>query len=338
VTHSLTPAPRLAVCIPAYNAPAFLAEALTSLCDQGLRREDYVVVVSDDASPSPLAEVVDGFRDRLPIVFRRQAANVGHLANWDAAWQMVDAPFISFLAHDDVVAPGHFARALAAIEHDAGAVLVSSLVLSQSHPGALNTHQQGVLLRGAGRASFTNPYRWDRTEWLALALVATPNSIVGSVFRTGAFRRCREWRSYPIWHDRLMLAEMGLHGTVLTLPWIAGHYRTGDWQLSGRIWQPDMSEFEKATAAVFGWCAANGIDVIRFWIDQICTAAESERLLYLQMIRSALDPPVFDELKRECEARLNTRLPLGRLERLGIPAPVVALLRRVDQQLMSRRP
>ena len=328
--------PRLAIGIPAYNQPDFLREALTSLCDQGLPREDYAVAVADDASPTPLAEVVDGFRDRLQIVYHRLAANVGHLANWDAAWQLVDAPFISFLAHDDVVAPGHFARALAVIEPDADAVLVASLALKQSHPGALNTHLQGMLLGGAGRASFTRPYRWDRTEWMALGLVATPNSIVGSVFRTEAFRRCRTWTSYPIWHDRLMLAEMGLHGTVLTLPWIAGHYRTGEWQLSGRIWHEGLGEFAKATAAVFAWCSANNIDVIRFWIDQICTAPEGDRLLYLQMIRSALEPAVFEDIKRQCEARLNMRLPLGRLERLGIPAPVVALLRGVDRRLSRR--
>jgi len=330
-------APKLAVCIPAYNQPDFLREALTSLCDQGLDRDAYVVAIADDASPTPLAPVIDEFRGRLQIVYHRHQQNGGHLANWDAAWQLVEAPLISFLAHDDVVAPGHFGRALTAIEHDREAVLVSSLVLCQSHPGALNTHQQGVLLRGAAGASFLRPYQWDRDEWLALSLVATPNSIVGSVFRRDAFRQCREWLAYPIWHDRLMLAEMGLHGRVLTLPWIAGAYRTGDWQLSGRIWQPDMSEFKKATAAVMAWCAANGIDVIRFWVDHICAAADSERLLYLQMVQGALEPAAFESIKKTCETRLQTRLALGRLERLGIPAPLVALLRSVDRRLLHRR-
>lgn len=330
-------APRLAVCIPAYDQPELLREALTSLCDQGLSPDDCVVAIADDASPTPLAPVVDEFRSRLNITYHRHERNAGHLANWDSAWQLVEAPFISFLAHDDVVAPGHLARALAAIEHDQDASLVASLVLCQSHPGALNTRLQGVLLRGATGASFTRPYRWDRTEWLALSLVATPNSIVGSVFRTAAFRRCREWLAYPIWHDRLMLAEMGLHGRVLTLPWIAGAYRTGDWQLSGRIWQPDMTEFKQATAAVRAWCTANAIDVTGFWIDQICTAAGSERLLYLQMLQGALEPLAFEDIRRQCEARLNTRLVLGRLERLGLPAPLVGLLRGVDRRLLNRR-
>lgn len=326
-------APRLAICIPAYNQPEFLREALTSLCEQDLARDQFVVAISDDASPTPLDEVVDAFRSRLPIIFHRHERNLGHLANWDAAWQLADAPFISFLAHDDVVAPGHFARALAAIEQDDDVVLVSSLVLCQSHPGALNSHHQGVLLSATGATSFTRPYRWQRAEWMALGLVGTPNSIVGSVFRTSAFRKCRDWIAYPIWHDRLMLAEMGLHGGVLTLPWIAGYYRTGDWQLSVQLWQPDMIEFKKATATVLSWCTTHEIDVVRFWIEHICTAPQSERLLYLQMVRRALEPAEFDAVKRECEARLETRLPLGRLERLGLPAPLAELLRRVDRRL-----
>lgn len=328
--------PKLAICIPAYNQPEFLRETLASLCDQGLSAGEYVVAISDDASPTPLAPVVAAFRSRLPIVYHRHEQNAGHLKNWDAAWQLTDAPFISFLPHDDVIAPGHFRRALSAIENDPGTALVSSLVLCQSHPGSLNTHAYGQLLRGSATTSFTEPYRWDRTEWLALTLVKTPNSIVGSVFRTDMFRRCRDWVGYPIWHDRLMLGEMGLHGSVVTLPWIAGHYRTGEWQLSHQLWQADMSEFKRATETVLAWCRANDIDVMRFWIDHVCAASDRNRHLYLQMLRGSLDVPQFQAIRRECERRLGKRLPLSRLERLGVPEPIAEVLRTVDRRVMRR--
>lgn len=329
--------PKLAICIPAYNQPEFLREALASLCEQGMAQRDYVVAVSDDASPTPLAAVVDAFRSRLPILYHRHEKNVGHLANWDAAWRLTAAPFISFLAHDDVVAPGHFARAMAAIENDPATVLVSSLILCQSHPGAMNTHPHGRLLRGSAKTSFTEPYQWDRAEWMALALVTTPNSVIGSVFRRDAFELCRDWIAYPIWHDRLMLGEMGLHGGVVTLPWIAGHYRTGDFQLSGQLWQPDMSEFKRASETVLRWCAANNIDVIGFWIDHVCGASDRDQLLYLQMLRGSLSQALFEDIRRQCEERLQKRLRLSRLERLGVPAPLAELLRTVDRRLMRRR-
>jgi glycosyltransferase involved in cell wall biosynthesis len=330
--------PRLAICIPAYNQPEFLRDALTSLCDQDLDPDQFVVAISDDASPTPLDDVIDAFRSRLPIRFHRHERNLGHLANWDAAWQMVDTPFISFLAHDDVVAPGHLARALAAIEGDVDTVLVASLIVCQSHPGALNTHPHGLLLRGSSATSFTKPYRWDRAEWMALGLVTTPNSVIGSVFRTDAFRKCRLWHSYPIWHDRLMLAEMGVHGAVVTLPWIAGQYRTGEWQLSGQLWQPDMNEFKRASQAVLAACDANGIAVLAFWIDHICAATDSQRIVFLQMLRGALEPRQFADIKTQCEARLGKRLTLSRLERLGVPEPIAQLVRTIDRRLMRRDP
>lgn len=327
----------LAVCIPAYNQPQFLAEALNSLCDQGLDRDAYVVAVSDDGSPTPLQPVVDSFRSRLNIVYRRHEPNVGHLANFDASWQLVDAPFISFLSHDDLVAPGQLGRALAVISADPQVSLVSSLILCQSHPGALDTQPHGMLLRGRDKASFTAPYVWDPAEWLALASVTTPNSIVGSVFRTESFRQCHDWKAFPVWHDRLMLGEMGIHGTVVTLPWIGGHYRTGTWQLSSQLWQADMGEFRKATTVVLAWCARLGISLIDFWVDHISASPAQDRVRYLQMLRASFDRSLFLEIKRRCEERLGVRLPLSRLDRLGVPAPIASLLRTVDR-LITRRP
>ena len=328
---------RLAVCIPAYNQPQFLGEALNSLCDQGLDRDAYVVAVSDDGSPTPLQPVVDSFRSRLNIVYRRHEQNAGHLANFDASWQMVEAPFISFLSHDDLVAPGQLGRALAVISAGPQVALVSSLILCQSHPGALDTQPHGMLLRGRDKASFTAPYVWDQAEWMALASVITPNSIVGSVFRAESFRQCHAWKAFPIWHDRLMLGEMGIHGTVVTLPWIGGHYRTGTWQLSGQLWQADMGEFRKATAVVLDWCARHGIPLIDFWVDHISASPDQERVRYLQMLRASFDRSLFLEIKRRCEERLGVRLHLGRLDRLGVPAPIASLLRSVDR-LITRRP
>jgi glycosyltransferase involved in cell wall biosynthesis len=327
---------RLTVCIPAYNQPQYLSEALTSLCDQGLDRDDYVVVITDDASPAPLAEVVDAFRSRLTIVYRRFEQNIGHLANFDTSWKVAETPFISFLSHDDVVAPGQLGRALAVLDGDPSAVLVSSLILCQRHPGAVATHFHGMLLRGA-QAPFTSPYRWARDEWMALASVATPNSIVGSIFRRDAFSRCHDWKAFPIWHDRLMLGEMGLHGSVYTLPWVGGHYRTGSFQLSGQLWQTDMSEFRSATGVVLGWCRQHDIPVADFWVDHICASPAQEQVIFLQMVRASFERTQFLDIKHRCEVRLQAPIHLSRLDRLGVPAPIASLLRTVDR-LVTRRP
>lgn len=326
---------RLAVCIPAYNQPALLRETLTSLCDQGLNRDEYVVAISDDASPISLADVAAEFRDRLQIVYDRGAENAGHLKNWDRASQLVDAPYISFLSHDDVVAPGHLRRALDAISARPGAVLAASLVLVQRHPGALDTYLHGTFLNAA-KASFIEPYLWDRTEWMALALTGTPLSIVGAIFQADAFRRCTRWREFPLWHDRLMLGEMGLHGAVISLPWIAGHYRVGNFQLSGKLWDNDRVEFKAATEAVLQLSEQAKIPVVDFWIDYICNTDPDHRTRYLRMLHMALSPARFSALRRACETRLQARLPLTRLERLRVPDVLASFVRELDRALAGK--
>lgn len=326
---------RLTVCIPAYNQPGMLRETLTSLCDQGLDRDDYVVAISDDASPTSLAEVAAEFRDRLQVVYDRSPENIGHLKNWDRASRLVDTPLLSFLSHDDVVAPGHLRRALDAMTARPGVVLAASLVLIQRHPGAIDSYQHGTFL-DAARASFTAPYLWNRTEWMALALTGTPLSIIGAIFQADAFRQCTRWREFPLWHDRLMLGEMGLHGEVISLPWIAGHYRVGAFQLSGKLWDNDRVEFKAATQAVLELATQAQLPVLDFWIDYLCEAAPDLRTPYLRMLHTALLPAQFAGLRRACEARLQARLPLTRLERLRVPDAVASFVRQVDRALAGK--
>lgn len=327
----------ITVCIPAYNQPEYLRQALASLCDQGLNRDEYVVSISDDASPTPLEPVAAAFADRLHVEYHRNDANVGHLANFAQLFESARTPYVSFLTHDDVIAPGQLGRALVAMEGTAGAVLVASLVLCQRYPGAPDTRLHGIFLRGS-HASFSEPYVWDRTEWMALALTTTPLSIVGSVFRAATFALSARWQRFPLWHDRLMMTEMGLHGAVISLPWVGGYYRVSAGQLSGRLWDTDRREFIEVSQLVMDLCHEARIPVVDFWIGQIVAATPDERITYLQMLNMALPRHVFAEIKHRSEQKLGTRLHLGgRLDRLGIPGPVANVMKRIDRFLTGRR-
>ncbi len=329
--------PRLAVCIPAYNQPTLLRETLTSLCDQGLARHDYLVVVSDDASPADLESVVAEFRDRLNITYDRSPENIGHIKNFDRVWQLTDTPYVSFLPHDDVIAPGHFGRVLALLEQHPDTVLVPSLALCQRHPGALGTYLHGMFPRGA-KASYAAPYRFDRAEYMAMTLVSTPMDIVGSVFQRAAFRDCQEWHAFPMWHDRLMLGEMGIRGAVMSLPWVAGYYRVGEFQLSHALSSGGADEFRQVSEVVLRICRTHQIPVADFWVEQLCDADASGRIEYLQMLNRALAEPVFADIKGRAEQRLGVRLHLGgRLDRLGVPTPVANLLRAIDRRVIRRQ-
>jgi glycosyltransferase involved in cell wall biosynthesis len=327
---------KLTVCIPAYNQPQYLAEALESLCDQGLPRDAYRVVVSDDASPTSLAEVCASFAGRIDVIHDRSETNIGHLANFERAFTLAGTPYVSFLSHDDIVVPGQLGRALQLLERSPQTVLVAALALFQPYPGALLTRTHGWFPSGFARARFNRPYKWERVEWLALGLMTTPLCLIGSIFRAEVFRRCTAWRSFPTWHDRLMLAEMGLHGDVESLPWIGGHYRTSAGQLSGQLMAGDPREYRSSSEAVLAMSAQAGIPVVDFWIDLLCTGPADERPVYLRMLRDALPPAQFAELRGSCERRLGIRFPLTRLERFRVPSPIAKLIRDVDRAFATK--
>jgi len=328
---------KLTVCIPAYNRPDFLRDALESLCDQGMPRDTYCVLVSDDASPAPLHEVCASFEDRLQIIYDRSASNIGHLANFARAESLARTPYVSFLSHDDVVAPGQLGRAVGVLDGSADTVLVASLALVQSHPGSVDTRLHGLFLRGAQHPQYAGTYRWDRVEWFALSLISTPLSLIGSVFRREVFERCKQWLKFPIWHDRLMLAEMGLHGSVQSLPWIGGYYRVSADQLSGQLMRQDNAEFVASSELVLTMSAQASAPVIEFWIDHLCAAPPADRAYYLRQLRSALPEGQFAAIRQTCEHRLGTRLPLTRLERFRVPSPVAKLIRDLDRVFAGPR-
>jgi len=329
-------AAKITVCIPAYNRPHFLGQALDSLCDQGLTRDEYVIAISDDASPNDVSDVITEYKDKLQILYHRNHKNLGHIANFEVAVGLCQTPYVSFLPDDDLIAPGQLGRSLSALEKHKRAVLVSSLVIVQEHPGALTASIHGMFLKASGETSYSQPYVWDQTEWLALSLLNTPLSWVGSVFNLECFNQCHLWKSYPLWHDRLMLAEMSLHGEVISLPWIGGYYRINKQQLSAQLASNHTDEFDKVTRLILDICEVEGIPVIEFWKEQICAAVPEMRIHYLRRLKAVLPINTFMDIRRSCEERLNVNLSLGgRLSHWGIPEPIAELLRAIERRLSS---
>jgi hypothetical protein len=133
-----------------------------------------------------------------------------------------------------------------------------------------------------------------------------------------------------------MLAEMGLHGAVESLPWIGGYYRVSDGQLSGRLWRENSAEFRTASDLILTLSAKAGIPVVDFWIDHLCIAPDDERSVYLRLLQTAVPEEQFTVIRRACERRLKTRLPLTRLERLRVPRLLADLVRDLDRAVAGR--
>ncbi|VCU71115.1 UDP-Glc:alpha-D-GlcNAc-diphosphoundecaprenol beta-1,3-glucosyltransferase WfgD [Pigmentiphaga humi] len=113
------------VIVPAYNAEAYLAEALSSALEQ-LADGDEIIVV-DDASTDGTAEAVRQLPDKR-IRYQRLPRNTGAAGARNAGLAMAQGELIQFLDSDDLWPPGRQATILAALQAMPQASIVAGQV------------------------------------------------------------------------------------------------------------------------------------------------------------------------------------------------------------------
>lgn len=128
----MTGTPRASVMMPAYAAEATLRESVESVLAQTV--EQVEVIVADDASPLPVAEVLADVRDpRLRIV--RRSRNGGSAQARNSALRRARAPVVCQLDADDLWEPDYLAAVLPEFDDPAvGLVYANATILG--HPTA----------------------------------------------------------------------------------------------------------------------------------------------------------------------------------------------------------
>jgi GT2 family glycosyltransferase len=143
--------PRWSVMIPTYNCAGYLEQTLRSVLDQDLGPQAMEIVVVDDHSQrdDPEAVVRDVGRGR--VGFHRQPVNVGHTRNFNDCLQRARGEWVHLLHGDDLVEPGFYAAADAALAQrpDLAAFLCRYRYLLESdgstQVGRLHRDHPGVL-------------------------------------------------------------------------------------------------------------------------------------------------------------------------------------------------
>ena len=94
----------LAIVIPAYKKQ-FLGDALLSVSKQS--DNDFTVYIGDDASPENLFETVNGFTNKLNIVYKKFENNLGSInltLQWERCINLVkDKEWIWLFSDDDLM-------------------------------------------------------------------------------------------------------------------------------------------------------------------------------------------------------------------------------------------
>lgn len=110
-------APRVAVCVPAFAAERFLAEALDSVLTQ--TEGAWEMVIIDDASPDATFEIAQRYAAADPRIRAfRNPENLGAAATWSAAVAATTAPYVKVLCSDDAIRADCLARQLAVFDAD----------------------------------------------------------------------------------------------------------------------------------------------------------------------------------------------------------------------------
>jgi glycosyltransferase involved in cell wall biosynthesis len=109
--------PAVSICIPAFQAEAYIGATIRSVRQQTF--SDWELVVADDCSTDATlteASAASGGDPRIRLT--RNESNLGAAANWNHAVAATSAPFVKLLCSDDILAPTCIERQVTALRSD----------------------------------------------------------------------------------------------------------------------------------------------------------------------------------------------------------------------------
>jgi glycosyltransferase involved in cell wall biosynthesis len=113
----VTSLPLVSICIPTYNAEAFIVEAIAAALAQTYAPVE--IIISDDGSSDRTVEIAKQLLDGKGAVWRLAThERVGIAANWNLCIDLAQGKYIKFLFQDDTISPDCIAQMVALAEQD----------------------------------------------------------------------------------------------------------------------------------------------------------------------------------------------------------------------------
>jgi glycosyltransferase involved in cell wall biosynthesis len=199
--------PLLVVGLPVYNGEDFLAAAIESLLAQTF--EDFEIIISDNASNDRTEEICRNYASRSPRVrYYRAQENGGIVWNYNQVFKLSSSKYFMWFSHDDVLAPTYLMRCIDILEKN------QSVVLCFSHWGEIDVVGRLVGVHKS-RVVMDSSYRVERyREAIRLDHLCEPWC---GVTRSEIIRKTPLYGSFAD-YDRVLIAELGLHGRFAEIP------------------------------------------------------------------------------------------------------------------------
>lgn len=288
-----------AIIIPAYNAAAFLAEAIESALAQTHSAAQVIVV--DDGSADNTATVASGFGNAVMLI-RQPNAGVSTARNFGAA--QTSADWLLFLDADDRLRPDALAKLLSrSAEASLGCIYGQSVDFTDSPPsGARFGKEHGsCTLQGApplgARVAF-----WK-------APIATPGA---AIIRRDVLERVGGWNArFNTTADRDLWCRIGTVTEFGFVHHVVIERRVHDTNMSSDKNRGRRQAVE-VQLAILEWCSARGVDT--------AFLETSELEIFERNANRAIDERAFDAamwIANEAEQRGIQSDAISRTRRLA---------------------
>jgi len=202
VEKGAPPRPRVTVGMPVYNGERFVSQAIDAILAQSYR--DFELLISDDGSSDGTERICRAAAARdARIRYERHAVNRGLGWNWNHVLERASGELLCWAAQDDLVAPSFIEKAVNVLDADPTVVLCYSQVSFIDDAGAPLARNDLELSRA------TDP----RPEVRFRDLVLTDHWClpIFGLIRLATLRTTRGYGRF-VASDRVLLAELGLHG------------------------------------------------------------------------------------------------------------------------------
>ena len=95
--------PLFSIVISCYNSRKYIGYLLESLCHQGIKKEEYEIIISDDCSTEPYDDIVDKYNRKLNIRWIKAPYNFGKPAHTrEQGACIAKGEWLTFSDHDDL--------------------------------------------------------------------------------------------------------------------------------------------------------------------------------------------------------------------------------------------
>lgn len=201
--------PSVSVGLPVYNGQNFVGKAIESILNQDY--EDFELIISDNASSDDTGYICQQYAGTdKRIRYYRNETNIGAAPNHNRVFELANAKYFKWAAHDDENHREFLRRCVEALDQGPKSVVLA-------YPQAELINDVGTVTGRYSVSVASNSVRpHSRLEKILTNIVlGTP---IYGVLRSEALKKTRLHGSY-IGADYVLIAELGLLGVIQEVPY-----------------------------------------------------------------------------------------------------------------------